>query len=95
MEEGAMEMIFSKVFTIPIYQVGLLLLLSSLAFFLGRLKLTILINYLFVFYWAYWLNSETLLGPGVPPINAFTLGCFGFSVLIFVLALIGFIHRPA
>ena len=93
--EGAMEMFLTKEFTIPLYQVGLLLLLGSVAFFLGKEKLAILINYLFVFYWAYWLNNEVMFGVGITPINAVTLGTYGFSALIFILALIGFLHKPA
>lgn len=90
-----MEMLYSAELTIPLYEVGLLLLLSSLVFFLGRIKLAILINYLFVFYWGYWVNKEAIFGPGIPQINSFTLGVYSFSALIFILALIGFLHRPA
>ena len=90
-----MEMLYSIELTIPLYEVGLLLLLSTLVFFLGRVKLAILINYLFVFYWGYWVNKEAIFGPGITQINSFTLGVYGFSAVIFIFALIGFLHRPA
>jgi len=90
-----METIYSIELTIPLYQVGLLLILGSLVFLLGRLKLALLINYLFVFYWGYWLNKEVIFGPGITQINSFTLGIYGFSALIFIIALIGFLHKPA
>ncbi len=90
-----MERLYSIELTIPFYEVGLLLLLSTLVFFLGRVKLAILINYLFVFYWGYWVNKEAIFGPGITQINSFTLGVYGFSALIFIFALIGFLHRPA
>lgn len=90
-----MEMLFAKELTIPLYQVGLLLLFGTLVLFLGRVKLAIFINYLFVFYWGYWLNKEVLFGPGSTSINPFILGVYGFSALIFILALIGFLHKPA
>ncbi len=90
-----MEMLFAKELTIPLYQVGLLLLLGSLVLLLGRLKLALLINYLFVFYWGYWLNKEVIFGPGIPSIKSFTLGDYGFSALMFILALIGFLNKPA
>ena len=95
MKEGAVEMLFAKELTIPLYQAGLLLILCSLVFLLGRMKLAILINYLFVFYWGYWLNKEAIFGPGITQINSFTLGVYGFSALIFILALIGFLHKSA
>ena len=90
-----METIYSIELTIPLYQVGVLLLLGTVAFFLGRVKLALLINYLFVFYWGYWLNKAAIFGPGITQINSFTLGVYGFSALIFILALIGFLHKPA
>ena len=90
-----MEIFFAKELTIPLYQVGLLLLLGTVAFFLGRVKLAMFINYLFVFYWGYWLNKEVIFGPGIPSINSFTLGVYGFSALMFILALIGFLNKPA
>ena len=90
-----METLYSMELTIPLYQVGLLLILVSLVLLLGRLKLALLVNYLFVFYWGYWLNKEAIFGPGITKINSFTLGVYGFSALIFVLALIGFLHKPA
>ena len=90
-----MEIFFAKELTIPLYQVGLLLLLGTVAFFLGRVKLAMFINYLFVFYWGYWLNKEVIIGPGIPSINSFTLGVYGFSALMFILALIGFLNKPA
>ena len=90
-----MEILFAKELTIPLYQVGLFLLLGTLVLFVGRVKLALLINYLFVFYWGYWLNKEAIFGPGITQINSFTLGAYGFSALIFILALIGFLHRPA
>lgn len=90
-----MEMLYSIELTIPLYEVGLLLLLSTLVFFLGRVKLAIFINYLFVLYWGYWVNKEAIFGPGITQINSFTLGVYGFSAVIFIFALIGFLHRPA
>ena len=90
-----METLLAKELTIPLYQVGLFLLLGTLVLFIGRVKLALLANYLFVFYWGYWLNKEAIFGPGIPVINSFTLSVYGFSALIFILALVGFIHRPA
>jgi hypothetical protein len=51
-----MESIFSSEITIPLFEVILLLILSTIAFLFGRLKLAILINYCFTVYWGYILN---------------------------------------
>ena len=45
-----MRSIFSSEITMPLFEVILLLVLSTLAFLFGRLKLSILINYCFTVY---------------------------------------------
>ncbi|MBW1779173.1 MAG: hypothetical protein JRL30_00345 [Deltaproteobacteria bacterium] len=90
-----MEILYSTELTIPMYQVGLLLLLSSLALFAGKTKLALLINYLFVLYWGYWLNREAVLGYGVVQLDLFTACYFGFGIVIIILALIGFLNAAA
>ncbi len=85
-----MEILYSTELAIPLYQVGLLLLLSSLANFAGKMQLALIINYLFVLYWGYWLNRKAI----VPQLDLFTTCYFGFGVLILVLALIGFLKKP-
>jgi len=90
-----MELLYSTELAIPLYQVGLLLLLSSLALFAGKTQMALIINYLFVLYWGYWLNREAVLGYGIPQLDLFTACYFGFGVLIIILALIGFLNKPA
>lgn len=88
-----MDILYSKELVVPMYQVGLLLLLSTLGLLFGRLKLALLINFLFALYWGYWVNREVILGKGTPPLDGFTLSYFGFGLVIVVLALLGFLHR--
>ena len=90
-----MEILYSTELAIPLYQVGLLLLLSSLALFAGKTQLALIINYLFVLYWGYWLNREAVLGYGIPQLDLFTACYFGFGALIIILAVIGFLNKPA
>ena len=87
-----MEMLYSTELAIPMYQVGVLLFLSSLALFAGKTKIALIINYLFVLYWGYWLNREAVLGYGIPQLDLFTICYFGFGILIIILALIGFLN---
>ena len=84
-----MEILYSTELAIPLYQVGLLLLLSSLALIAGKRQLALIINYLFVLYWGYWLNREAI----APQLDLFTACYFGFGILIIVLALIGFLNK--
>ena len=90
-----MEILYSTELAIPLYQVGLLMLFSSLALFAGKTKVALIINYLFVLYWGYWVNRETVLGYGIPQLDLFTSCYFGFGVLIIILALVGFLNTTA
>jgi len=93
MGEGAMELFYSKELVVPLYQVALLLGLSTLGLLFGRVRIALIINYLFALYWGYWLNREVILGKGTPTLDLFTLCYFGFGLLVIILALIGFLSR--
>jgi hypothetical protein len=85
-----MESIFSSEITIPLFEVMLLLVLSTLAFLFGRLKLAILINYCFTVYWGYILNFNIFTDHGVLLPNTFTYIYLGAGFLIILLAILGF-----
>jgi hypothetical protein len=89
-----MEILFAKELTVPLYQAGLLLALSTLALFLGKLRIALIINYLYVLYWVYWLNREVILGKGTPALTSSSLVYFGFGIVVVILALIGLLNRP-
>ena len=88
-----MDVIYSIKLTIPLYQVGLLLILSTVVLLFVKAKVALIINYLFLLNWVYWLNRDVLFKRG-PSVDSVTLGFFGFGIVIVVLALIGFMNRP-
>mgnify|MGYP006995579160 FL=1 len=85
-----MEVLYTTELTIPMYQVGLLMVLTTFGLLFSRIKLALLINFLFALYWGYWLNRENVIGTGIPEIDAFTIGYFGFGFLIVIFVVIGF-----
>ena len=85
-----MDILYTTELSIPMYQVGLLMVLTTLGLLFSRIKLALLINFLFVLYWGYWLNRENVIGSGIPEIDAFTIGYFGFGFLIVIFVVIGF-----
>ena len=87
-----MEILYSTELAVPLYQVGLLLLLSSITLFAGKTQVALIINYLFVLYWGYWLNRGAIIGEGAPQLDLFTVCYFGFGVLIIILAVVGFLN---
>jgi len=88
-----MEFFHTTELAIPLFQVVLLLTLSTLALLFGRTKLALLMNYLFTLYWGYILNREHLLGPNLEEISHFSVLYFGFGLVIIILALIGFLTQ--
>jgi hypothetical protein len=89
-----MDTVMSTQLTIPLYQLGLLVVIVTLALLLGRAKLGLIVTYLFGMYWVYWLNTAAILGSPVQ-LNLNTFIYFGSGIVITILALLGFFHRPA
>jgi len=85
-----LDFFYSAELTIPLSQIVLLLTLSTLALFFGRVKLALLINYLFTLYWGYFLNRSLLSDFSINNGEHFMFIYFGLGIAITVLALIGF-----
>ena len=91
-----MGMLLGAELSIPVFQIILLLLLSTVTLLFGKVKLALLINYSFTLYWGYGLNLEQLTESGLKNLNVYTLLYFGLGLCIVILALIGFLSptRP-
>lgn len=89
-----MELFTSTQLAIPLFQVILLLILSTIALLIGRLRLALFINYCFTLYWGYVANLDPFRAGAMVNLNAFTFIYFGIGLVIFLLAMIGlFTHR--
>jgi hypothetical protein len=86
-----MEILSMTEISIPITQMILLLLLSTGALFFGKLKLALLINYLFTLYWGYGINRDFLVGSGFEHLSGFTMLYVGFGLIIAAVALVSLI----
>jgi hypothetical protein len=91
---GFMEILQTKELVVPLYQIMLLLSISTVALLFGKAKLALIMNYLFTLYWGYGFNREYLIGPRIEELNMFTIAYFGFGIIIVVLVLIAFIRGP-
>jgi hypothetical protein len=88
------EFLQSTELTIPLLQILLLLATSTLALLFGRIKLALLVNYIFTLYWGYVLNREALVGAELEQMDMFTTAYFGFGFFVVILAVLGFLsHR--
>jgi hypothetical protein len=84
-----MELFYSTQISVPITQIVLLLSISTLALLFGRLKLALLVNYLFTLYWGYLSNQGIMAEWKIS-----TVAYFGFGLTVVILAMIGFLTAP-
>lgn len=84
-----MDFFYSMELSIPVMQIILLLILSTLALLFGRKKLALIINFVFTMYWGYFLSIDQFVGSGRGYYLSFY---FGTGLLIVILALIGFLR---
>ncbi|MBW2063685.1 MAG: hypothetical protein JRJ03_02010 [Deltaproteobacteria bacterium] len=85
-----MEIFRSVELSIPILQIAMLLTFSTLALLFAKVKLALLINYIFTMYWGYGFGWDYLSNSGFTNVDYFTYIYFGFGLLIVALAIIGF-----
>ena len=86
-----MEIFTSTQLVVPALQVVLLLILSTIALLVGRLRLALFINYCFTLYWGYVANFDLFVAQGVMNLNYHTFIYFGIGLVILFLAVIGLI----
>ena len=85
-----MELFSSTVVSIPFMQIFLLLLLSTGMLLFGKVKLTLLTNYLFTFYWGFGVQLEEMADFGSDALSWFSFSYVGLGMLIVTLFVIGF-----
>lgn len=88
-----MDIFFSAELSVPLFQILILLLFSTIALLFGKVRMALLINYIFTFYWAYIFNRDSLLGMGLQKFDYFTVTYFLFGLCIFLFAMVGFLFQ--
>ena len=87
-----MELATSMELNITVYQLMALLISSTLALFFGRIKLALLINYVFTMYWGYFFNRDLVLSY-LDNQYYFSIAYFGLGIVVAVLSMIAFIFQ--
>ena len=88
-----MDFFLSTELSIPVNQIVLLLILSTLALLFGRTRLALLINYVFTMYWGYFLSIDQLTDSGFQGVGSYAMIYFGIGLLVVILALVGFLRH--
>lgn len=89
-----MEILYTTQLAIPLFQVVLLLFLIALSTLFGRMKMAILITYLFTLYWGYFSNRDLLFNY-IQDLEYFVFMYFGFGILVAILAILGFMAHKS
>ena len=83
-----MELIMSTKVSISFMQILLLLIFSTLFLLFGKVKLALITNYLFTFYWGFGANfgKAGISNPDILPWFSFSYLVFGLIIVILFLA---------
>jgi hypothetical protein len=86
MKEGIslLQFFSDKEFSVPVWEVALLIFINSVCILLGRYKLGLFISYFFVFYWGFMLNRPYF----VDMLGNMTLGLYLYATAGVVMAII-------
>jgi len=87
-----MDALFTIELVVPLHQIALLLILTTAALLLGKMKIALLINYIFTLYWGYFFNRD-LFKDYIGEAYHFYLVYFGLGIFVIVIAMIGFISQ--
>ena len=80
---------------IPIIQLILLMLISTISLLFGRLKLALIVNYLFTLYWAYIVNRDKLMDMSSENFELYSIMYFIFGLGIVLTASFAFLFQES
>ena len=74
-------------------QIILLMLLSTLSLLFGKIRLALLINYIFILNWAYILNRDKLMDMSPTNFQYISVVYFVFGIIIVLIAAFSFLFQ--
>ena len=85
---------FSKAtLSIPMVQIILLMFISTMSLLYGKLKLALLVNYIFTLHWAYIANRGHLMDMGLDNFELFSAVYYIFGLGIVLVAAFAFMFQ--
>jgi len=88
-----MDIFLSTELSVPILQIVMLLVLSTMSLIFGRIRLALFINYCFTLYWGYVSNLSLFTGNDAFQIANFSFMYFGFGIVVIALAIVGLMYH--
>ena len=91
--DSKMGIFFNTELAVPLFQIIVLMLFSTMALLFGKVRIALIINYVFTFYWAYIFNRDYLMSLGLNKFDSYTLIYFLFGLIIILVAMVGFLFQ--
>ena len=88
-----LDFLAETMLSIPMIQIILLMLFSTLSLLFGKLRLALLVNYVFILYWAYIFNRDLLMGMSPAKFQYITVFYFVFGIAIVMVAAFSFLFQ--
>ena len=88
-----MDFFLNTDLTVPMIQIVILLLFSTVAMLFGKLRLALIINYVFTLHWAYIFNRDRYMDMGLEQFDLFTIVYFLFGIGVVMLATVAFLFN--
>jgi hypothetical protein len=79
--------------SIPMIQLILLMLMSTMSLLFGKLRLALIINYVFILHWGYISNRDNLVGLGTDNFELVSVVYFAFGIGIILVASFAFLFQ--
>ena len=88
-----LEYLAETTLEIPMIQIIMLMLFSTLTLLFGKLRLALLINYIFILNWAYIINRDLLIDIAPTNFQYLTTVYFVFGILVVMIAGFSFLFQ--
>ena len=88
-----LDFLLNTTLSIPMIQLILLMLMSTISLLFGKLKLALLVNYVFTLHWAYVSNRENLIEMGFENFQLVSIIYFIFGLGIVLVAAFAFLFQ--
>jgi hypothetical protein len=90
-----LELITETSLSIPMVQIILLMLISTISLLFGKLKIALMINYIFTLHWAYISNRDLLMGIGFENFELVTTVYYVFGLGVVLVAAFAFMFQKS
>jgi hypothetical protein len=90
-----LEFILNTNLAIPMIQLVLLMLMSTISLLFGKLRLALIINYVFILHWGYISNRDNLVEMGFENFELVSLIYFMFGLGIILVASFAFLFQKS